>query len=207
MYKCCVCGKELTRPTAYVCTGCASTHRLTLSENSWPAWAQSELAREKARRRYRSRNDSPGAELAYEPYTRHDENQTYRRLNGVRKGRPGARTRVGADNLLYSSTDDGDAAERVYEQVLDSLPGPLQEGLGHGLDLRVVLGDALAALPLVCQRAIRAYAQGFDLAAIAEAEGLSETTMGSLLTSAQQRLRDILQDKFGADDGARYRSR
>jgi DNA-directed RNA polymerase specialized sigma24 family protein len=205
MNKCCVCGKELNRASAYVCAGCASTHRLSLSEEQWPAWARSELAREKARRRFRPGYGVSGTDLAYQPYSREQENQAYRRLNGVRKGRPSAPVRVGADNLFYSSAEEGEGADRVYEQVLGTLPGPLQQGLGQGLDLRVVLNDALAALPLVCQRAIRAEAHGFDITAIAQAEGLSEGTVAWLLHTARERLRDILEGKLGADDGARYR--
>lgn len=113
--------------------------------------------------------------------------------------------RVGADNLLYSSGEEAEAAERVYEQLLGTLPGPLQEGLGQGMDLRVVLSDALASLPLISQRAMRALAHGYDVAAIADAEGVSVSTMNWLLSTAQEHLRDILEGRLGADDGARYR--
>ncbi len=207
MYKCCVCGKALTQPTAFVCAACAGAHGLPLGTDRWPAWAQSELARERARRRFRPSYGLSGADLSYEPYGRVGENRAYRRLNGVRKGAGRTPERVGADNLLYGSGDDPDAAERLYGQLLGSLPGPLQQELGRGLDLRVILADAIGALPLISQRAIRAYSQGHDLADIAEAEGVSEATMGWLLKSAQDRLRDILEEHLGADDGMRYRAR
>jgi DNA-directed RNA polymerase specialized sigma24 family protein len=54
---------------------------------------------------------------------------------------------------------------------------------------------------------MRAYAQGHDLVEIAEAEGVSASTMGWLVSSAQARLRDILEERLGADDGMRYRPR
>jgi len=207
MFRCCVCGKILNQATAYVCGVCASTHALPLSTDDWPAWARSELEREQARRRFQPTYGVSGTDLTYAPYDRVRENQAYRRLNGVRRGPSRAPSRVGADNLFYSTTDEPEAVERVYEQVLGSLPGPLQQGLGQGLDLRVVLADALASLPLISQRAMRAFAQGHDLAEIAAAEGVSVTTMGWLISSAQRRLRDILEDRLGADDGSRYRSR
>lgn len=205
MFKCCVCGKALTQPTAFVCAACAGVHALPLSPEQWPAWARSELERERARRRFRPGYGVSGTDLNYEPYARVRENQAYRRLNGVRKGSSRTAVRTGADNLFYSTGEDSEAAERVYEQLLGSLPGPLQQGLGQGLDLRVVLSDALASLPLISQRAMRAYAQGHDLVEIAEAEGVSASTMGWLVSSAQARLRDILEERLGADDGMRYR--
>jgi DNA-directed RNA polymerase specialized sigma24 family protein len=205
MYKCCVCGKALTQPTAFACAVCAGVHGLSLFPEQWPAWARSELGREKARRRFRPGFGVSGSDLTYEPYDRVHDNQAYRRLNGVRKGQSKSPVRTGADNLFYSSTDDPEAAERVYGQLLGSLPGPLQDGLGQGLDLRVVLSDALASLPLISQRAMRAYAQGHDLTEIADAEGVSAATMGWLVAAAQERLRDILEERLGADDGARFR--
>lgn len=207
MYKCCVCGKALTQPTAFVCAACAGVHALPLSPEVWPAWARSELEREKARRRFRPGCGISGTDMSYEPYGRVRENQAYRRVNGVRKGPSRTAVRAGADNLFYSSGDDPETSERVYEQLLGSLPGPLQQGLGQGLDLRVILLDALASLPLISQRAMRAYAGGCDLVEIAEAEGVSVATMGWLISSAQERLRDILEERLGADDGMRYRPR
>lgn len=206
MYKCCVCGKALTQPTAFVCAACAGLHDLPLSIDQWPAWARSELQREKARRRFRPSFGVSGTDLAYSPYGRVRENQAYRRLNGVRKGASRGPARVGADNLFYSSGDEAEAAERVYEQLLGTLPGPLQQGLGQGMDLRVVLSDALASLPLISQRAMRAFAHGYDVDAIADAEGVSVSTMNWLLSTAQEHLRDILEGRLGADDGARYRA-
>ncbi|MHB1318550.1 MAG: RNA polymerase sigma factor [Anaerolineae bacterium] len=207
MYKCCVCGKALTQPTAFVCAVCAGVHALTLSPEQWPPWARSELERERARRRFRPGFGVSGTDLNYEPYARVRDNQTYRRLNGVRKGPSRTPVRTGADNLFYSSGEAPEGAERVYEQLLGSLPGPLQQELGQGLDLRVILSDALASLPLISQRAMRAFAQGHDLVEIAEAEGVSVATMGWLIRSAQERLRDILEERLGADDGMRYRAR
>ncbi|MGI6368782.1 MAG: hypothetical protein ACOX2L_10605 [Anaerolineae bacterium] len=205
MNKCCICGKVLTGATPYLCAACAGEHDLPLSIEEWPAWARSELEREKARRRFRPGYGVSGTDLAFAPYSRVRDNQTYRRLNGVRKGQGRSTQRVGADNLLYSTGDVSEASERVYEQLLGALPGPLQQGLGQGLDLRVILSDALSSLPLISQRAMRAFAAGHDVAEIAEAEGVSPTTMNWLITSAQEHLRAILEGQLGADDGSRFR--
>lgn len=204
--KCCICGKELAQASAYVCGACSLEHELPLREERWPAWARSELAREKSRRRASPSYGVSGSDLTYAPYNRQQENQTYRRSNRVRKAQAPRSNRVGADNLLYSLGDDGDSVpDDVYEQVLGRLPAELQERLGRGLDLRVVLRDALGALPLISQRAIQAYAMGFSIAEIASAEGLQEPTITWLLEMARQRLRDILTGKLDSDDGMRYR--
>ncbi len=206
MFKCCICGKQLAQASSFVCGACALEHELALREERWPAWARSELAREKSRRRFSPSYGVSGSDLSYAPYSRHQENLSYRRGNGVRKAQPQRRKRVGAENLFYSNDDEGDATpDEVYEQMLGSLPPTLQARLGRGLDLRVVLRDAIAALPLISQRAIQAYAVGFSIAEIAEAEGIQEATMTWLLDLARQRLRDILTEKLGADDGMRYR--
>lgn len=207
MFRCCICGKQLAQASAFVCGPCAFEHELPLREERWPAWARSELAREKGRRRSGASFGVSGSDLSYAPYSRQRQNQAYRRSNGVRKAQPPAPRRVGADNLLYSDDDEHDATpDQVYTQMLGSLPPELQERLGRGLDLRVVLRDAIAALPLISQRAIQAYAVGMTPAEIADAEGLRESTMIWLLEMARQRLRDILTDKLGADDGMRFRS-
>jgi hypothetical protein len=206
MFKCCICGKQLAQASAYVCGACVLAYELALREERWPAWARSELAREKSRRRFAPSYGVSGSDLSYAPYSRQQENQSYRRVNRVRKAQPPRRKRVGAENLFFSSGDEGDATpDEVYEQMFGSLPPALQERLGRGLDLRIVLRDAIAALPLISQRAIQAYAVGFTVAEIAEAEGIQEATMTWLLDTARQRLRDILTEKLGADDGMRYR--
>jgi hypothetical protein len=205
MFRCCICGKQLNQARPLVCGACALEHSLALIEDRWPAWARSELEREKSRRRSSPSYGVSGSDLNYAPYTRNHENKSYRRVNGVRKTQPQRRKRVGAENLLYSC-DEGDAIpDEVYEQMLGSLPSELQERLGRGLDLRIVLKDAVAALPLISQRAIQAFAVGFSVPEIAKAEGITETTMTWLLDVARQRLRDILTEKLGADDGMRYR--
>ena len=205
MFKCCVCGKQLDRPTSYVCGVCAHRHQLALREEDWPAWARSELQRERSRRRFKPSYGVSGRELRYAPYSRRRENQSYRQVNRVRKAAPSSRKRIGAENLLYSTSDGPVPPETVCEQVFGTLPAALQTSLGRGHDLAVVLADAVAALPLVSQRAIRAYAMGYTLTEIAQAEGLSDATMDWLLTSARERLRDILTEKVGGDDGMRYR--
>ena len=205
MFRCCICGKQLNQARPLVCGGCALEHSLALAEERWPAWARSELEREKSRRRRRPSYGVSGSDLSYAPYTRDHENKNYRRVNSVRKTRPQRRKRVGAENLLYSCDEGNAIPDEVYEQMLGSLPSELQERLGRGLDLRLVLKDAIAALPLISQRAIQALAVGFTVGEIAEAEGLNETTMAWLVDVARQRLRDILAEKLGADDGMRYR--
>lgn len=205
MFKCCICGKQLAQASAFVCGACMLQYELALREERWPAWAQSELAREKSRRRF-SPSYGVSSDLSYAPYTRQEENRSYRRVNRVRKTRSAGRKRVGAENLFYSGDDEAHATpDEVYMQMLGTLPPALQERLGRGLDLRVVLRDAIAALPLISQRAIQAYAVGFTVAEIAEAEGILESTMAWLLDTARQRLRDILTEKLDADDGTRYR--
>jgi DNA-directed RNA polymerase specialized sigma24 family protein len=208
MFKCCICGKQLTQASAFVCGACILRYELALREESWPAWAQFELAREKNRRRFSPSYGVSGSDLSYAPYTRRQENRSYRRVNRVRKTRSTSRKRVGAENLFYSDDDEGHATpDEVYEQMLGTLPSALQERLGRGLDLRVVLRDAIAALPLISQRAIQAYAVGFTIAEIAEAENVQESTMTWLVDTARSRLRDILTEKLDADDGTRYRPR
>ncbi len=205
MFRCCICGKQLNQARSYVCGACALEHSLALVEDRWPAWARSELEREKTRRRHTPSYGVSGSDLSYAPYTRDHENKSYRRVNSVRKMQPKRRKRIGAENLLYSCDEGQAIPDEIYEQVLGSLPSALQERLGRGLDLRIVLKDAVAALPLISQRAIQALAVGFSVTEIAEAEGLNETTMTWLVDVARQRLRDILADKLGADDGMRYR--
>ncbi len=206
MFKCCICGKQLTQASSFVCGACILAYKLGLREEAWPAWARSELAREKNRRRFSPSYGVSSSDLSYAPYTRRQENLSYRKVNRVRKAASARRQRIGAENLFYSNEDEGQATpDEIYTQMLGSLPAALQERLGRGLDLRVVLRDAIAALPLISQRAIQAYAMGFSIAEIAEAEGISPSTMAWLLDVARERLQDILTEKLDADDGMRYR--
>lgn len=196
----------MPQPYPLVCGACALEHGLGLREEGWPAWARSELEREKARRRYQPSFGISGSQMNYAPYARHEENRQYRRSNRVRKTATPRRERVGAENLFYSTTEGDPIPTEIYEQMFGSLPADLQARLGRGLDLHAVLADALAALPLISQRAMQAYALGFSIAEIAEAEGLRESTMAWLIETARERLQDILMEKLGSDNGQRYRA-
>jgi DNA-directed RNA polymerase specialized sigma24 family protein len=145
-----------------------------------------------------------GARLQYTPYRREGENKTYRSANQVRKRRPNSAQRQGADNLFYSPisewlSDDGD-----YKQVWESMPDELRRSLHAEVELKVILRDALRALPLISQRALRAMVEGIAVADIAAAEGIAEQTMAWLIESAKERLRDILTLKLNGDDGQRF---
>ena len=204
MLKCCICGGEVERAAQYACGACLRQFELPLLTDKWPAWAQSELARERQRRGFNPSYGVDGARLQYTPYRREGENKTYRSANQVRKRRPNSAQRQGADNLFYSPisewlSDDGD-----YKQVWESMPDELRRTLHAEVELKVILRDALRALPLISQRALRAMVEGMAVADIAAAEGIAEQTMAWLIESAKERLRDILTQKLNGDDGQRF---
>jgi len=206
MAKCCICGKEMEQARRWVCTQCMVEHKLTLDERKWPAWAQSELAREKKRRRFAPSFGVSSRQLAYSPYRRSKENRSYRKTNRV--SRPKANGgRVMADNLFYSSRDDEglEARSRNYTGLIESLPDDLRHQLSSQTEFQVIIDDAIRSLPLISQRAMRGIMVGLGLSDLATAEGVSESTMSWLIKAAKDQLRDILSGKLGADDGQRFK--
>ncbi|MEN6478140.1 MAG: hypothetical protein ABFD20_00695 [Anaerolineales bacterium] len=177
---------------------------LPLLTDRWPAWAKSELERERQRRAFNPTYGIDGGRLAYTPYRRETDNQTYRRSNQIYRKRPTVSQRQGADNLFYSPVSDWLNEESDYTQLWESMPDELRGSLRSDVELKVVLRDALRALPLVSQRALRAMVEGIAVRDIALAEGLAEQTIVWLIESAKERLRDILQQKLGGDDGQRF---
>ncbi len=204
MLKCCFCGREVERRTQYACGSCLRQFDLPLLTTKWPAWAQNELSRERQRRAFNPTYGVDGARLQYTPYRRAGENQDYRQANQVRKRRPNSAQRQGADNVLYSPLDDWLSDDRDYAQVWESMPDELRRHLGSDIELKVILRDAIRALPVISQRALRANVEGMAVADIAAAEGIGEQTMAWLIASAKERLRDILTQKLGGDTGQRF---
>jgi hypothetical protein len=202
MFKCCICGKELTSSALWACEECCRRHELALVVTRWPAWAQSELARERQRRRFAPSYGVSGGMLTYAPYRRTTDNKTYRKVNGVRKDARSSRKRTQADNLLYST--DGSDDGRNYEGVLEGLPVDLRTMLSQRAEMLVLLRDAIASLPLISQRVLLGDLDGLSAKDVATIEGLSATTVTWLLQEAKQRLADLLQEKIGADDGMRF---
>jgi DNA-directed RNA polymerase specialized sigma24 family protein len=210
MFKCCICGQDIQRPSLWACANCYGQFELALSPDDWPEWAKSQKRREESRRRYKPGYGVSGSELSYAPYSRLHENISYRVSNNVRKRENGA-VRVQADDLLYSSGDDqapadmvkGDSSE-AQRRVIESLPVELRDRLWRHVERQVILADAIAALPLISQRAIRGLICGYSEREMADAEGIAVDTMGWLLEAAKERLADILRAKVGADDGARF---
>jgi hypothetical protein len=205
MFKCCICRKEMTTPKLWVCGECFRKFDLSLSKESWPEWAQSELRREQKRRSFEPSFGVSSSELRYAPYRRIKENKTYRKSNRVRKNAKPTPVRVNADDVFYSGGDgSGGKDDSGYDRVLEHLPVKLRERLLHHVEAQVIVADAIRSLPLISQRAIKGFVGGASEGEIARAEGVSETTMRWLIRSARERLHDILADKVGADDGSRY---
>ena len=206
MLKCCICGKEISRPSLWACPECYKKYDLALAVENWPEWVKSEMAREKRRRRYSPSYGVSSSELSYAPYRRKTENKTYRKSNHVRQNGSKVISRIGADNILYSTRDDESRYERSlgYHRVLESMPSDLRERLRKNVEFEMIVADAIKALPLISQRAIKGYLGGHSEADIAASEGISQTTMHWLLSEAKERLKDLLAAKIGADDGTRY---
>jgi len=207
MIRCCVCGKELRRASSWACADCCRNYGLPLQPDNWPAWARSERRREERRRRSSPSYGVSNREMRPAPYRRFRENVDYRKANGVRKNTAKPMTRVPADNLLYSTRGDQSAGESShdYDRALESLPAELKSRLGGRRELRIVVADAIKSLPLISQRAIKAYMVGHSVEEIAQTEGIKVRTMEWLLDQAKRSLADILTSKAGADDGNRYR--
>ena len=210
MFKCCICGQDIQRASLWACASCYGQFELALSPDDWPEWAKSQKRREEGRRRYKPGYGVSGSELSYAPYSRLQENVSYRASNNVRKRDNGA-VRVQADDLLYSSGDDRGAADLVrgdaseaQRRVLESLPVELRDRLCQHVERQVILADAIAALPLISQRAIRGLICGYSEREMADAEGIAVETMRWLLEAAKERLADILRARVGADDGTRF---
>jgi len=204
MLKCCICGSEVERAAQFACGACLRQFDLPLLTDKWPAWAQSELARERQRRDFNPSYGVDGARLQYTPYRRDGENKTYRSANQVHKRRPNTNQRQGADNVLYSPLSDWLNEDSDYTAVWESMPDELRRGLHAEVELKVILRDAVRALPLISQRALRAMVEGVAVADIATAEGIGEQTMAWLIDAAKERLRDILTQKLDGDDGQRF---
>lgn len=204
MLKCCICGRRVERGSQYVCGTCLRRFDLPLLTDKWPAWAKNELAREQQRRAFNPSFGVDGVRLQFRPYRRDLENKTYRKANQVRRQRPQGSRRQGADNLFYSPLEDWLSDERDYTQVWECMPDELRRSVGPDIELKVILRDALRALPLVSQRALRAAVEGVAVIDIAAAEGIGEQTMAWLIESAKERLRDILTQQLGGDDGQRF---
>ncbi|MFH1086021.1 MAG: hypothetical protein V1772_09695 [Chloroflexota bacterium] len=204
MARCCICQKELNSAVLWVCLACQRAHSLATRSEVWPAWARSELERERSRRRARPSFGVSGRTLPYAPYRRHAENSTYRRVNQVRRpaARAAAGPRVDADNLFYSTGDGGE--NEGYTRALGGLPADLREALLQRAELKTILHDAVRSLPLISQRAIRGEMNGLSVAEMAAAEGVSERILAWLLGEAKQHLADLLMEKVGADDGTRF---
>jgi len=196
----------MNRPERWVCTGCMVQYKLTLDNSKWPAWAQSELAKERKRRRFQPSFGVSSRQMAYAPYRRTKENRSYRKTNRVSK--PSANGgRAMADNLLYSTRDDEDleARSRNYDGLLESLPDGLRRQLSGHTEIQIIIDDAIRSLPLISQRAMRGIMVGLALSDLAQAEGVNESTMAWLINAAKAQLRDILSGKLGADDGQRFK--
>lgn len=204
MSRCCICGKEMHTRVVWACAECYRTHALPVALDDWPAWARSELDRERRRRRFQPDFGVSGHQLRYAPYRRERENKTYRRTNGVRKDGParGPTVKTDADNLFYSS-GDGEAVVG-YTRVLEEMPYELRERLLQHAELQVIVADAVRSLPLISQRAIQGHLSGYSVAALAASEGISEETLSWLVSEAKRRLADLLAEKVGADDGTRF---
>jgi len=192
------------RATQYVCGACLRQFDLPLLTERWPAWAQSELERERQRREFNPTYGVDGGRMAYTPYRRERDNKAYRRANQVWRHRPASRQRQGADNLFYSPLSDWLSDDGDYTQLWESMPSELRRDLHADVELKVILRDAIHALPVISQRALRAMVEGIAVKDIAAAEGLSEQTMVWLIEAAKERLRDILTQKLDADDGQRF---
>lgn len=204
MNKCCICGKDMHTRALWACAECYRVHKLPNAVDDWPAWARSELERERRRRSIRPHFGVSGGQLSYAPYQREGENKTYRRTNGVRKDGPtrGPAVRVDADNLFYSS-GDGDSISG-YTRLLEEMPSDLRERLLQRAELKVIVADAIRSLPLISQRTIQGHLSGYSAASIAASEGISEETLRWLLSEAKRRLADLFAEKLGADDGTRF---
>jgi DNA-directed RNA polymerase specialized sigma24 family protein len=189
----------------WACSACYREHDLPLLETRWPAWARSELERERKRRRFEPTYGVSGRRMSYAPYSREAENRTYRRVNRVRRNdgkANGMGFRISADNLFYSTGDGHDAPG--YDQLLEAMPADLREKLLQNAELKVILADAIRSLPLISQRAILGQLNGHSVTALADREGVSERMLRWLLSQAKQRLADLLMERMGADDGQRY---
>jgi DNA-directed RNA polymerase specialized sigma24 family protein len=204
MNKCCICGREMHTRVLWACAECYRAHKLPNSVEDWPAWARSELERERRRRSFRPHFGVSGGQLNYAPYRRERENRTYRRTNGVRRdgAARGPAMRIDADNLLYSS-GDGDSIVG-YTRILEEMPSDLRERLLQRAELQVIVTDAIRSLPLISQRTIRGHLNGYSTATMAASEGVSEATLDWLLSEAKRHLADLLTEKMGADDGTRF---
>lgn len=204
MNRCCLCGVELDRPSQWACGSCLRQFELPFVAAKWPAWAKSELAREQKRRRFKPTYGVDGGRMSFAPYARKGENQSYRRTNRVHKPRSSAKLRrVNAENILYS-TGEGALPADEYDQALESMPVALRNRLGGRIESRAMLADAIRALPLISQRAVKGRMAGHTVRELAEAEGVSESTLQWLLDTARQRLHDILTEKLNGDTGQRF---
>jgi len=204
MLKCCFCGREVERASQYACGTCLRQFDLPLLTERWPAWAKNELERERQRRAFNPTYGVDGGRMPYTPYSRANDNKTYRASNQVRRARPSSSQRQGADNLFYSPLSDWLSDDGDYTQVWESMPIELRHNLHADVELKVILRDALRALPVISQRALRAMVEGIAVSDIAAAEGLGEQTMVWLIESAKERLRDILTQKLDGDAGQRF---